>query len=91
MEIPKNIQTYLANFIWNNGESKHIGCIDPDCSIFRSITDDREYVGKEPITHYHRSWDKPRKTVKLRFYTAPAYGAVFDDEVKHVTTCIVNV
>ena len=84
---------HMANLIWERGEThkNNLSCTNPDLQIYKSITQDLENLGKEPITHYVRKWEQKGKSVRLNLYTSPAYGAVLDKDLKSVATFVIMV
>jgi hypothetical protein len=73
MEINKALNV-LADYIWTKGPDKVL-CIVPS-----------EYAGRDnPVsdavcdafnaTHYKLSWEEKGKKVKIKFYSADAFGA----------------
>jgi len=83
----------LAQGIWQHGETSHKGssCLNPDNPHHRALTTDREEIGLPPITHFDLHWHEKGRTVKINLYTASAYGAVMESDLKLVTTEMIDI
>lgn len=79
MEVKEALRI-LAEFIWDRGESKHMGngCINPDWIKHQDVPVAHAYdvlVKEFDATHFDRRWEERGKSVRINLYRSDAYGA----------------